>query len=146
MKDLKTLTAALKIVDAYTVTNYDVLENDELKQCEVTREKLIDCVHRNVDNTQYDTTLNSYDEPKALQQLLTSANNELTRINDEYTAALNVDKNSELPFSEFTITVGGVQTAFYLGGPQFDALLAFIQHIADENGYSVDVNSCTVEE
>ena len=88
-------------------------------------------------NKNYKTTLPSYNEPEALDQLLKAAEAAIERQNDAFDTA---DEYND----EFTITINGTQTAFYLGGPQFDALLAFVDHIAAENLYAVDFNKMTV--
>lgn len=45
---------------------------------------------------------------------------------------------------QFTINIGGQSIAFFLGGPQVDALYAFIEHIAAENLHEVNHNERTV--
>lgn len=90
-------------------------------------------------NKNYRTTLPSYNEPEALNQLLKAAEAAIEKQNSSF------DTDDEF-YDEFTITINGVQTAFYLGGPQFDALLAFVDHIAGENFYAVDFNKMTVTE
>ena len=92
-------------------------------------------------NNNYNVSTLSYKESEALQQLLTAANDALVRDNERFEQRA-ADAGSE----SFTITVNGVQTAFILGGPQFDAICNFIQTIADENGYAVDYNNGTVTE
>ena len=91
-------------------------------------------------NKQYNTNLNSYNESEALQQLLRTT---FDALNAE-TERIEADA-SDAWQEQFTITVGGVQTAFILGGPQVEALVAFIQHIAGENLYSVDIDKRIVE-
>lgn len=90
-------------------------------------------------NTQHNAALNNYKESAALEQLLKAADAAL-QLTDE---RLNDD---DYELDQFTITVGGIQTAFVMGAPQYEALLAFIQHIADENLYAVDFNKLTVSE
>lgn len=90
-------------------------------------------------NNQYSTHLDSYKESKALQQLLEAASAALENQNRAF------DSDNDY-IDEFTITINGVQTAFMLGGPQFDALLDFVSHISNENFYAVDFDKNTVEE
>lgn len=90
-------------------------------------------------NRNYSTKLDSYNESEALQQLLEAADSAIEKQNK----AFEEDKEY---LDEFTITVNGVQTAFYLGGPQLDGLCAFVGHIADENFYEVDFQNNTVKE
>jgi hypothetical protein len=90
-------------------------------------------------NKHYRTRLSTYNEAEALQQLMQTIN---TALSDERFKQYEDDVMSD----EILITIGGVQTAFYLGGPQVDGLMAFIDHIANENGYEVDFNNSTVVE
>ena len=90
-------------------------------------------------NKNYSTSLPTYKESEALDQLLKAAHNAIEKQNDSF------DTDNEYN-DEFTITINGKQTAFYLGGPQLDALIAFAQHIASENFYEVDINSMSVTE
>lgn len=101
-------------------------------------------------NNQFNTQLTSYNEAEALQQLLRAVKQSSEEMNRQYEAA---DEAEDFGKSEalvcdfqFTITVGGTQTAFMLGGPQQEALYKFIQHIAAENFYSVDISNSTVTE
>ena len=90
-------------------------------------------------NKHYSITLDSYNEAAALQQLLEALNDALDANNERF------ERNADSAYYEqFTVTVGGVQTAFVLGGPQTQALCEFIQHIADENFYAVDFDNSTV--
>lgn len=43
-KKLKTLISCLKIVSAYIITNRDVLDADELVECEDARDNLIEII------------------------------------------------------------------------------------------------------
>lgn len=90
-------------------------------------------------NKHYNAGLNSYNEAEALQQLLRAANDTL----DAEVERLDTNADDAL-IDQFTITIGGVQTAFFLGGPQIEALYRFIKHIADENFYDVDIDNGTV--
>lgn len=90
-------------------------------------------------NKNYTTHLNQYNEPDALQQLLVAMHDALVKQNERF-------ESDDWLGDEFTITVNGIQTAFYLGGPQADAIYAFVQHIASENGYEVDIDKNTVVE
>lgn len=91
-------------------------------------------------NELYDVNLPSYNEANALRQLLVS----IVRA-----AATDIElkeSNEQYDGGQIIITIGGIQTAFYLGGPQIDGLYAFAQQIADENFYSVDTANCTVKQ
>ena len=92
-----------------------------------------------MNNTSYSVRLKEYKESAALQQLLQAADEAASNFLDHFIEDADY-------FDEFTITINGVTTAFVLGGPQYDALLAFVCHIADENGYSVDCAKSIVEE
>lgn len=85
-------------------------------------------------NKYYRTQLSTYKESEALQQLLDAIND---AISNERLEQLEDDVMND----EFVIIVNGVQTAFYLGGPQVEGLYAFMQHIASENFYTVDINN-----
>ena len=92
-------------------------------------------------NKNYSTHLNSYSEAAALQQLLQAANAALDAENQR------IEADSDDAYREqFTITIAGVQTAFILGGPQYQALTEFIQSIAAENFYAVDFDNATVKD
>ena len=88
-------------------------------------------------NKYYSTNLDSYEESEALQQLLIAADDAITQVAEQ------LEINDDF-FSEFTITINGIQTAFITGAPQIEALYAFIQHIAAENLYAVDMNEMKV--
>lgn len=92
-------------------------------------------------NKNYTTHLNCYSEAAALQQLLQAANAALEAENQRFNA-----DSDDVCCDEFTITIAGVQTAFILGGPQYQALTEFIQSIAAENFYAVDFDKATVTE
>lgn len=83
-----------------------------------------------------------YSEAAALEQMLRAADETLAEMNDGYEKT-NDDIYLDV---QFTISVGGISTAFLLGGPQMQALCNFVQSIADENGYSVDFETMTVSE
>lgn len=92
-------------------------------------------------NKYYSILLDSYKESEALQQLLRAVNDALDAENKRF------ERDAQYAGCEqFTITVGGVQTAFVLGGPQTQALCEFIQSIAAENFYAVDFDNDTVTE
>ena len=84
-----------------------------------------------------DVSRYNYNEAEALQQLLVAvdiaADDFLERCqqHDDWTG-------------QFTINIAGQSVAFHIGGPQIDALYDFVQHIADENFYSVDFENNTV--
>lgn len=92
-------------------------------------------------NKNYSTHLSSYSEAAALQQLMQAAADAIDAENQRFEA----DSNN-IVFEEFTITVAGVQTAFILGGVQYQALVEFVKSIADENFYAVDFDKQTVED
>lgn len=54
-------------------------------------------------------------------------------------ADLNEDSTSD-----FLIIINNTVVHFTLGGPQFEGLLAFINHIAAENWHEVDLDNRTV--
>ena len=83
-----------------------------------------------------------YSEAAALQQLLESLDKALEVMNSDFEQSNDYDYLNE----QITITIGGISTAFLLGGPQAQAIYVFVQHIAEENGYSVDVRKNTVIE
>lgn len=91
-------------------------------------------------NKQYDASMETYRESAALQQLLEAIDSAAQADSNRS------DEANEFICSQFTITVGGVQTAFWLGGPQIDALCDFVRHIAAENFYTVDLINNIVSE
>jgi hypothetical protein len=90
-------------------------------------------------NNQYNVALKSYNEASALDQLYKAANAAVDHQLDRF-------ENNDFALDQFTITIGGIQTAFIFGSPQYDALVSFIEHIAAENGYAVDYDNCAVTE
>lgn len=46
--------------------------------------------------------------------------------------------------SDITIIIGDTVVKFSLGGPQIDAVHAFINHLAAENLHNVDIENSTV--
>ena len=96
-------------------------------------------------NKFYSTELSSYNEAKALQQLLNATLDAAEFQNDANDRELADKECNDWTDLEFTITVNGIQTAFMLGGPQQEALYAFINHIANENAYEVDIPGRTVK-
>lgn len=80
-----------------------------------------------------------YNELDALQELFT-ATEELLADSVVY---LEQGEDYE---GDIMITVGGKTFAFYAGGVQATAVHAFIESIADENGYEVDYTTVTVRE
>lgn len=95
-------------------------------------------------NTQYTIARRTYNEAEALKQLLEATDAALNDWLEEVEASADRD-DDVVDVSEFTITVGGVQTAFVLGGPQVAALHQFVKHIASEKTYYVDISTNTVE-
>lgn len=95
------------------------------------------------------TFSNSYNEAEALQQLLRIATETLSDIDDNIVSMCDHGDTMESTdldvVDEFYITVGGVQTAFYMGPAQYEALCAFIRHLAHENLYEVDFGNYTVK-
>lgn len=75
-----------------------------------------------------------YDEQEALQQLKNAAEIALNRSNEEY----EQNDDSDYHYEQLTIIVNGKSFAFILGGPQFQALINFVNHIADENLYVIN--------
>lgn len=90
-----------------------------------------------IKNEQYSTALNTYKESAALQQLLEATHYAVTSLNDAFDAG-------QERYDELTITVAGIQTAFILGGPQAEAIYRFVEQIADENLYEVDLENSKV--
>jgi hypothetical protein len=74
-----------------------------------------------------------YNEQEALQQLKNAAEIALNRSNEEYEQS----DDSDYHYEQLTITVDGKSFALVLGGPQFQALINFIDHIAYENMYVI---------
>lgn len=78
-----------------------------------------------------------YNEANALQQLMTAADaacdDSVERMTQQHDFS-----------GQFTINIHGQSIAFYLGGPQIDALYAFIDHIAAENFHEVNYHERTV--
>ena len=87
----------------------------------------------------HNTNLEGYSEPDALQVLIRSAH---AAMEDDLE---RTEKSQDFTTDQFTISVGGVTCAFYLGGPQVEALYAFVDHICGENMYSFDPNALIVE-
>ena len=82
----------------------------------------------------------NYKESAALQNLLEALSTALKDANDYF------DETDEWLDTDITITVGGISTAFYLGGPQTQAICKFVESIAEENGYCVDFKNDIVTE
>lgn len=83
-----------------------------------------------------------YNEAQALNELLQTASEYLAEAN----TASEDDNYDYFDCAQFTITIGGVSTAYILGGPQYQALCLFISSIAEENSYAVDFEQGTVTE
>ena len=96
-------------------------------------------------NKLYSTKLSTYNEAEALQQLLQQTCKAADIQADANDRELADKECNDWTALEFTITVNGVQTAFALGGPQIDAIAAFVDHIANENLYDVDFKEATVK-
>lgn len=94
----------------------------------------------NFDKQTSSTYLPNYSESAALQDLLKCVNTAL----DERNYRFEIDPQNAVD-DQFIITVGGRSIAFYLGGPQTEALFRFVEHIAGENLYSVDFDKLTVD-
>lgn len=94
--------------------------------------------------TNYISTCNThhknYSEAAALQVLIEQLHLALEEMNDHF------DDADYLIAPDINIVVGGVSTAFYLGGPQSAAIHNFVNSIAEENGYCVDLIERTVTE
>lgn len=95
------------------------------------------------------TFSNSYNEAEALQQLLQTTTETLSHLDDNIVKMCDNGETVESTdldvVDEFYITVGGIQTAFYIGPAQYEALCAFIRHLAGENLYEVNFDDCTVK-
>ena len=87
-----------------------------------------------------DTRHYNYSEAKALTALLRNITQAAADANDHF------DETGDWIDPDIYITVAGQQTAFYLGGPQMQAICKFVENIAEENGYDVDFASDTVTE
>jgi len=87
-------------------------------------------------NTQH----KNYSEAAALQVLIRQLRSALRELNDHF------DDPDYAVAPDIIITVGGVSVAFTLGGPQAQALYTFVDSIAAENGYCVDLKEHTVTE
>lgn len=85
-----------------------------------------------------DINLPNYSEALALHTLLRTINLTLDESDDPEWIKMNYHHH-------FTITVDGRAVDFIFGCPQYEALIAFIQHIAGENLYYVDPNLKYVE-
>ena len=85
--------------------------------------------------------LPGYTEANALQALLQAANNML-----EFTQNCYDQYPDYVDNAQFSINIGGQSIALILGGPQFQGLCEMIKCIADDNGYEVDFETCTVLE
>ena len=97
-------------------------------------------IFENFDKQTSSTYLPNYSESAALQDLLRCVNTAL----DEQNYRFELDSQNAVD-EQFTITVGGRSIAFYLGGPQSEALFRFVEHIANENLYEVDFDKLTVD-
>lgn len=89
--------------------------------------------------TQYNNVyLPGYNEAYALQELLCMT--DLAMEDD-------LDRMEEDNFTgdHFTICVNGKSIDFMLGGPQVDALYAFIHHICGENLYEINMKTNEVK-
>jgi hypothetical protein len=86
-----------------------------------------------------DVNHRDYDEADALQNLLLAATDAL----EEMFKQQERDINDFSP-NQFSINIGGKSIAILLGAVQYQALCDFIDSIAAENGYTVDINNCTV--
>lgn len=83
-----------------------------------------------------------YHEREALQRLLQAANDSLAEMIDQYEATDNYDYMD----GSFTICINGQSIAFLHGGVQHQALMTFIESIAQENGYGIDYERNLVTE
>lgn len=88
-------------------------------------------------NITSDVNRYNYKEADALQQLLLAADAACEDCVERMTQHKDFT-------GQFTININGQSIAFYLGGPQIDALYAFIDHVAAENFYEVDFTARTV--
>ena len=77
-------------------------------------------------------TFPEYSEEEAIIALAENLNIAVIAENERFEEADNMlDQN----YDQITITVNGIAHGFYLGGPQQQALVNFIEHICSENGY-----------
>jgi len=81
-------------------------------------------------------------EAKELSRLMKAVTKQLNEDNDRYEADMSGDFN----ISEAIIVIGDEAIRLSLGGPQVAGIHAMIQHIADENMYTVDYVNDTVSE
>lgn len=86
----------------------------------------------------HNANLPGYSEPDALQRLLVHIDRAL--VND-----INRTDKGDYTIDQFTISINGVSCAFLVGGPQVEALYAFIQRICEENLYVLDIKNCKVK-
>lgn len=91
-------------------------------------------------NPQCPTTSGTYNEAAALQQLLVATKATISHQSE----LLEAEKFDEADNISFTITIGGVQTEFFLLAPQAQALFNFIDSLASENDFTVDYRNNTV--
>lgn len=84
-----------------------------------------------------DVSRYNYNEAEALQQLMRAA----AAACDDSVERMTQHKDFS---GQFTVNINGQSIAFYLGGPQIDALYAFIEHIAAENFHEVNFDDKTV--
>ena len=78
-----------------------------------------------------------YSEAAALQDLLQAADYELER------SAARLEAGC-IDIGSFTVNIGGRSIAFLSGAPQYEALIAFIEHLAGENLHAIDYDKRTV--
>lgn len=93
-----------------------------------------------------------YSEAAALQVLLEQLDIQMKESTEAINEALNVNTDAARSAqcmsiddsSTFSIIINGRSIEFGLGGPQCEALYAFVNHIAAENAYGVDLATNTV--
>lgn len=88
----------------------------------------------------HNVSVPGYSEAKALESLLRASSEAFNTMVARMEAGVDDDV-----YDQITVTVNGVSAAFLLGCPQHEALLAFIDHIADENLHAIDYETLTVE-
>lgn len=82
----------------------------------------------------YDIRAYGYNEAEALQQLVDTITKVAIEENERIEQGIYVSG-----CEQFTINIGGLQFAFPLNAPQCCALDAFVERLASESGYTIDV-------
>lgn len=88
----------------------------------------------------HNVTVPGYSEAKALENLLRASFDAFENLLARMEAGVD-----DGVYDQIIITVNGVASSFMLGAPQYEALHAFIEHLAGENLHCVDYTNNTVE-